>query len=117
MLPSICGFCEGVLNPDMYLSLHSVSLKIERCVVMRLQWGQSKYFNQQSHIVTSGFHAMLMLMHVCKRVSLFGFSGSQHREWYFAKHNTSSEENSSPGQVSKVSLLTSDWWNQCDFFQ
>jgi len=57
-----------------------------------LQWSQSDPFNRRSHIVTSGFHAMLMLTHVCERVALFGFSGPHYREWYFAKRNTTARD-------------------------
>eukprot|EP00959_Pyramimonas_sp_CCMP1952_P332552 6963755-Pyramimonas_sp.AAC.1 len=57
-----------------------------------LQWSQSDPFNERNHIVTSGFQAMLLLMHVCEKVSLFGFSGPSYREWYFNKHNTSAKE-------------------------
>ena len=61
-------------------------LTLARCAgawAAALQWAQSDPFSRSHHITTSGFQSMLMLMHVCERVALFGFSGPQAREWYY----------------------------------
>mmetsp|Transcript_41644 Transcript_41644/g.106572 ORF Transcript_41644/g.106572 Transcript_41644/m.106572 type:complete len:517 (-) Transcript_41644:117-1667(-) len=48
-----------------------------------LAYSQSKYFTARDHLATQGFRALLLLLHACTHVHVFGFTGSGG--WYYNK--------------------------------
>ena len=50
-----------------------------------LQYIDNRYFKAKRQRPSSGMVMAVMLMHVCRKVTLFGFSGSSIKAWYFPK--------------------------------
>lgn len=63
-----------------------------------VRWAKNDFYHEHGHIPTSGFVGVVMLMHVCRKVSLFGFDldlelgpeGSGRtmlKRWYYDKRD------------------------------
>ena len=50
-----------------------------------LQYIDNRYFKSKKERPSSGMVLAVLLMHVCEKVTLFGFAGSSIKDWYFPK--------------------------------
>mmetsp|Transcript_24734 Transcript_24734/g.68868 ORF Transcript_24734/g.68868 Transcript_24734/m.68868 type:complete len:456 (+) Transcript_24734:229-1596(+) len=55
-----------------------------------LEYSQSRRFTSHDHLCTQGFRALLILMHTCREVHVFGFDGGTG--WYYDKLTNRLEE-------------------------
>ncbi|KAK3251206.1 hypothetical protein CYMTET_39446 [Cymbomonas tetramitiformis] len=85
--------CDGALHKLWRLS----AKKVHGFHPAYHEYVSSLYFRQRQHLPTAGFAGVLLLLHVCANVKLFGFdlniedeatssnSGHNLKEWYYAK--------------------------------
>lgn len=63
---------------------------------------QTEAFFLAAHMSTSGFLGTLLLLHTCKEVSAFGFTGSKLEAWYYNKRPK--------GEIPKDAWLRNAHW-------
>lgn len=69
----------------------------------------SAYFRKRGVEVSSGMVAFALLAHHCERVSLFGFSGADARDWYYVKREGKYKQIAQSQWLSNQAWVIDEW--------
>ncbi|KAK3232919.1 hypothetical protein CYMTET_56754 [Cymbomonas tetramitiformis] len=72
------GDCMQELTRLLDKKVHPVNMEF-------FDYAQTPYFRAHDTTPTSGFVSMLLLLHKCQSVSMFGFAAEELKKWYFHK--------------------------------
>eukprot|EP00239_Pterosperma_sp_CCMP1384_P012201 CAMPEP_0197868030 /NCGR_PEP_ID=MMETSP1438-20131217/45071_1 /TAXON_ID=1461541 /ORGANISM="Pterosperma sp., Strain CCMP1384" /LENGTH=248 /DNA_ID=CAMNT_0043486715 /DNA_START=454 /DNA_END=1196 /DNA_ORIENTATION=- len=104
----LAKFCNGQTKGKCGYSSEIKGLLAKKVHALNpafLDYVQSSYFRQHRATPTSGMVCLLLLLHHCETVSVYGFFGGDLKKWYFNKRAASGGK-----QAAKKDWLREKTW-------